>query len=49
MTTKEQGMEIYKQAENVWTIQTKDDRIVVMLYDGILEFYHPVEDIADIS
>lgn len=49
MTTKEQGMAIYKQAGNVWTIQTKDDRIIVMVYDGVVEFYRPAEDIADIS
>jgi len=49
MATKEQGMDIYKQAGNVWVITTTDDRILLYLFDGTLEFYRPAEDIADVS
>ena len=42
-------MDIYKQTKNVWAITTKDDRILIVLFDGVVEFYRSDDDIADIS
>ena len=49
MTTKEQGMDIFQHGTNVWTIQTTDDSIMIIVLDGVPYFYRPAEDIADIS
>jgi len=48
--SKEHEMDIYKHNENLWSIQTKNDRLLIHLHEGKLEFYRSAnEEIGDIS
>ena len=45
---KEYEMDIFKKSENTWVIQTKKDAILIVLDEGVVEFFRET-DVSDIS